>query len=74
MAQLGYIQITRECNQRCRFCSNPPTGQELTEEQMREEMDHLVELEYDGVILTGGEPTTSPLLISTDTSSTTRRP
>ena len=63
MANLGYLQLTRGCLQGCRFCSNPPTGVELTEEQMRAEIDNLIELGYDGVILTGGEPTSSPLLI-----------
>ncbi len=65
MANLGYLQLTRECMQACRFCSNPPTGAELTEAQMRAEIDHLVDLAYDGVVLTGGEPTTSPLLFAT---------
>jgi len=63
MANLGYLQLTRGCVQACRFCSNPPTGQELTDEQMRGEIDRLVDLRYDGVILTGGEPTTSPVLL-----------
>lgn len=62
MANLGYLQLTRGCLQACRFCSNPPTGVELSEDEMRSEIDQLVELGYDGVILTGGEPTSSPLL------------
>lgn len=62
MANLGYLQLTRGCLQACRFCSNPPTGIELTEDEMKREIDQLVELGYDGVILTGGEPTSSPLL------------
>jgi MoaA/NifB/PqqE/SkfB family radical SAM enzyme len=63
MANLGYLQLTRNCLQRCRFCSNPPTGVELTVEQMKGEIDVLVDLGYDGIILTGGEPTMSPLLL-----------
>lgn len=62
MANLGYLQLTRNCLQRCRFCSNPPTGVDLTEQELREHVDGLVELGYDGIILTGGEPTLSPLL------------
>jgi MoaA/NifB/PqqE/SkfB family radical SAM enzyme len=62
MANLGYLQLTRACYQACRFCSNPPTGIELEEHDMRAEIDRLVEMRYDGVILTGGEPTVSPLL------------
>lgn len=62
MANLGYLQLTRGCLQACRFCSNPPTGVELSEDEMRAEIDGLVALGYDGVILTGGEPSLSPLL------------
>ena len=63
MANLGYLQLTRNCYQQCRFCSNPPTGVDLTEPEMRVLIDDLVEMGYDGVILTGGEPTMSPLLM-----------
>jgi MoaA/NifB/PqqE/SkfB family radical SAM enzyme len=63
MANLGYLQLTRDCLQSCRFCSNPPTGVELSEAEMRDEIDRLAEMGYDGVILTGGEPTTSPLML-----------
>ena len=62
MANLGYLQLTRDCYQRCHFCSNPPTGVDLSEEEMRGLIDDLAEMDYDGVILTGGEPTLSPLL------------
>ena len=62
MANLGYLQLTRNCYQHCRFCSNPPTGVDLTEADMRELIDGLADMDYDGVILTGGEPTLSPLL------------
>ena len=62
MANLGYLQLTRNCYQQCRFCSNPPTGVDLTESELRREIDGLVDLGYDGIILTGGEPTMSPLL------------
>ena len=62
MANLGYLQLTRNCLQSCRFCSNPPTGVALGEDEMRTLIDGLVELGYDGVILTGGEPSSSELL------------
>lgn len=62
MANLGYLQLTRDCYQRCRFCSNPPTGIDLTDDEMRANIDGLADMGYDGVILTGGEPTLSPLL------------
>lgn len=62
MANLGYLQLTRACAQHCRFCSNPPTGIQLEPDEMRGMIDDLVRMKYDGVILTGGEPTMSPLL------------
>ena len=62
MANLGYLQLTRNCYQKCQFCSNPPTGVHLDEEEMRGNIDRLVEMGYDGVILTGGEPSISDLL------------
>jgi MoaA/NifB/PqqE/SkfB family radical SAM enzyme len=62
MANLGSLQLTRNCYQHCRFCSNPPTGVDLSEEEMRGLIDDLADMGYDGVILTGGEPTLSPLL------------
>ena len=62
MANLGYLQLTRNCLQQCRFCSNPPSGVGLDLAEMRALIDELAELGYDGVILTGGEPTLSPLL------------
>ena len=62
MANLGYLQLTRNCLQHCRFCSNPPTGVELSPDEMRGLIDDLASMGYDGVILTGGEPSLSPLL------------
>lgn len=62
MANLGYIQVTRRCNQRCRFCSNPPVEAERTLEQAMALVDDLRGHGYDGVILTGGEPTLEPFL------------
>jgi MoaA/NifB/PqqE/SkfB family radical SAM enzyme len=62
MANLGYIQLTRACNQLCRFCSNPPSGLEATSNAVCALVDDFVERAYDGVILTGGEPTLVPWL------------
>ncbi len=63
MANLGYVQLTRNCLQHCRFCSNPPTGVDLDLQTLYQQLDQLVQMGYDGVILTGGEPTMSPLLL-----------
>lgn len=60
MANLGYIQVTRECNQRCLFCSNPPSGQAATLAELSAQVDDLVSRGCDGIILTGGEPTLFP--------------
>lgn len=62
MAQLGYIQLVRRCNQRCRFCSNPANGRELTLAGARRLVDGYLRRGYDGIILTGGEPTLYPRL------------
>ncbi|MFH1540004.1 MAG: radical SAM protein [bacterium] len=63
MANFGYIQVTRECNQHCRFCSNPPTGMELTLEAAKEMIaGFAANPEYSGVLLSGGEPTVSEML------------
>ncbi|MBI5478170.1 MAG: radical SAM protein [Deltaproteobacteria bacterium] len=62
MANLGYIQVTRQCNQLCRFCSNPPSGLENTLETACGHVDDFVARGYHGVILTGGEPTMVPWL------------
>ena len=62
MANLGYVQLTRDCYQRCRFCSNPPTGVGLSQSELYELIDKMADINYDGIILTGGEPSLSPLL------------
>lgn len=62
MANLGYIQVTRQCTQRCRFCSNPPVEAERSLDEARALADDLKARGYDGVILTGGEPTLAPWL------------
>ncbi|MCD6499122.1 MAG: radical SAM protein [Deltaproteobacteria bacterium] len=62
MANLGYIQVTRDCNQHCRFCSNPPIETKQTFDRVCAQIEDLAERGYDGVILTGGEPTLVPFL------------
>lgn len=62
MANLGYIQITRSCNQKCRFCSNPDTGESITLSQAKHYINDYAKRGYIGVFLTGGEPTLHPQL------------
>ncbi|MBL8911315.1 MAG: radical SAM protein [Archangium sp.] len=62
MANLGYMQVVRHCNQYCRFCSNPSSGYVLDLETAKKEIDDFAQRKYFGVILTGGEPSLSPLI------------
>ena len=62
MANIGYMQIVRHCNQYCRFCSNPSSGYMLDFDTARREIDDFATRGYFGVILTGGEPSLSDLI------------
>jgi MoaA/NifB/PqqE/SkfB family radical SAM enzyme len=62
MANLGYLQVSRVCNQNCRFCSNPENDRMIELPEARRLVDDFVARGYDGVILTGGEPTLYPCL------------
>lgn len=57
MANLAYIQLVRRCGQRCRFCSNPANGRDLGLPRAKSLLRRYHRQGYDGVILTGGEPT-----------------
>jgi len=57
VANLGYIQVTRACNQNCRFCSNPDTGRTISLSQARKYISDYAKKAYVGVLFTGGEPT-----------------
>lgn len=57
MAKLGYIQVTRQCNQQCIICSNPPNEEILTLKKAQQKIDEIKEEGGEGVIITGGEPT-----------------
>jgi len=62
MANIGYMQLVRHCNQYCRFCSNPETPYVLDLDTARREIDDFAARGYFGVILTGGEPSLSPIV------------
>jgi MoaA/NifB/PqqE/SkfB family radical SAM enzyme len=62
VANLGYLQLVRHCNQYCRFCSNPATGWTLDLDTARRAIDDFAARGYYGVILTGGEPSLSPIV------------
>lgn len=59
MANIGYIQVVRHCNQYCRFCSNPSSGWVLDLGTAKKQIDDFVARDYFGIILTGGEPSLS---------------
>jgi len=60
---LGYIQITRKCNNYCAICSNPPLDKELSFKEIKNQINSYLKKGINTIILTGGEPTLSPLLI-----------
>lgn len=60
MANIGYMQVVRHCNQYCRFCSNPETEYMLDVETAKKQIDDFKRRNYFGIILTGGEPSLSP--------------
>lgn len=62
MTRIGYIQITRNCNQECIICSNPANNRTLGLQQAKQAIDELKVQKYQQVILTGGEPTLSDKL------------
>lgn len=57
MANLAYLQITRECNQHCRFCSNPPTQKSRPLSFFKKMIDYYAKQKYSGIVFSGGEPT-----------------
>jgi len=60
MASFGYLQITRRCNQNCRFCSSPQNPNVISFKQGIKQINEFIKNNFFGVILTGGEPTLSP--------------
>ena len=54
---LGRLEISRICNQRCVFCSAPPVGGELSFDEVKERMLKLKEEGVTDIMITGGEPT-----------------
>lgn len=57
MAEMAYLQVSRLCNQKCTFCSNPDNGMVLSWKEAIDLVDGFAAKNYDGLILTGGEPT-----------------
>ena len=53
MANIGYIQVNRHCNNGCHFCSNPSNGNNISYEEGIQLIDDFVEKNYAGIIFTG---------------------
>jgi len=53
------MQVTRKCNQKCRFCSNPEREEEVTLKTGKKHIKSLQQKGYLCVMFTGGEPTMS---------------
>ena len=62
MAELAYLQVSRVCNQKCLFCSNPANGRVISWDEAVTWVDSFAKAGAAGVILTGGEPTLFPEL------------
>ncbi len=60
MANIGYIQVNRHCNNACHFCSNPSNWNNISYERGIELIDDFIARDYRGIIFTGWEPTLSP--------------
>jgi len=60
MANIGYIQVNRHCNNACHFCSNPSNGNNISYERGIELIDDFIQRGYRWVIFTWWEPTLSP--------------
>ena len=46
VANIGYLQLVRHCNQYCRFCSNPATGWMLDLDTAKRAVQRLREQGY----------------------------
>jgi MoaA/NifB/PqqE/SkfB family radical SAM enzyme len=58
----AYLQITRECNNECIFCSNPQFKKEYSFEDVKNQVDKFKKENITEIILTGGEPTICPFI------------
>jgi len=57
MRKAAYMQVTRECNNECVFCSNPQFDKDYTFDEAKKRIDEFREDGITEIILTGGEPT-----------------
>jgi len=62
MAKIWYLQLTRICNNKCVFCSNPENWKILTLQEIKQWLNELKKSWYTEIILTWWEPTIHPNL------------
>lgn len=60
MANIGYIQVNRYCNNQCHFCSNPSNWNNISYDRGIKLIDDFVDRWYEWIIFTWWEPTLSP--------------
>ena len=60
MARIWYLQLTRVCNHKCVFCSNPANWRFLTKDEIISWLNELKKDGYTDVIFTWWEPTLHP--------------
>lgn len=58
----AYMQITRKCNNKCVFCSNPDFDKELTLQDIKKRIALYKRKGVNEVVFSGGEPTESVYL------------
>lgn len=61
--QDGYIQVTKDCNQECIFCTQPKEEISFTYEEIKKQILDYKKEGFKSIVYTGGEPTILPYLI-----------
>lgn len=62
MRKSAYLQVTRECNNKCIFCSNPQFEKDYSLEEAKEKVLEFRAERVTEIMLTGGEPTVYPFI------------
>ena len=59
----GYIQVTRDCNQECIFCTQPKHPEFLPLEKIKRKVREYKRQGFTSIVYTGGEPTIYPYIL-----------
>ncbi len=60
--QDGYIQVTKDCNQDCVFCTQPKEEISFSYDEIKEQILEYKKQGFKSIVYTGGEPTLLPYL------------